>query len=90
MIIAKKKEIREKADKCGTSAKKRKTGRVSTFSELENVLFAWYYPARTSGISVDGSILREKSLKIAATVGTEVFSFEQLDLLLQATPQPGI
>jgi hypothetical protein len=27
MIIAKKKEIREQADKCGTSAKKRKTRR---------------------------------------------------------------
>jgi hypothetical protein len=40
MIIVKKKEIREQADKCGTSAKKRKTGKVSTYSELENVLFA--------------------------------------------------
>jgi hypothetical protein len=45
-IIAKKKEIREQADKYGTSAKKRKTGKVSTYSELENVLFAWYHQAR--------------------------------------------
>jgi hypothetical protein len=32
MIIAKKKEIREQADKCGMQAKKRKTGKVSTYS----------------------------------------------------------
>jgi hypothetical protein len=31
-IIAKKKEIRQQADKCGTSAKKRKTGKVLTYS----------------------------------------------------------
>jgi hypothetical protein len=74
------KKIREQADKCGTSAKKRKTGKVSTYSELENVLFAWYHHARASripvagGIPVDGSILREKSLKIAATMGIENFS----------------
>jgi hypothetical protein len=42
-IIVKKKEIREQADKCGTSAKKRKTGKVSTYSELKNVIFAWYH-----------------------------------------------
>jgi hypothetical protein len=34
---------REQADKCGTSAKKRKTGKVSIYSELENILFAWYH-----------------------------------------------
>jgi hypothetical protein len=61
----KKKEIREQADKCDTSAK------VSTYSELENVLFAWYHQAKASGIPVDGSILWEKSLKIAATMGIE-------------------
>jgi hypothetical protein len=73
-IFAKKKEIRDQADKCGTSAKKRKTGKVSTYKELENVLFAWYHQARESGIPVDGKILREKSLKIAATIGIEKFS----------------
>jgi hypothetical protein len=72
MIIVKK-NIREQADTCGTSAKERKTGKVSTY-ELENVLFAWYCQARASGILVDGSILREKSLKIAATMGIENFS----------------
>jgi hypothetical protein len=58
---------------------------VSTYSELENVLFAWYHQARTSGIPVDGKILQEKSLKIAATM-----SFKLLDLPLQSTPRPGI
>jgi hypothetical protein len=42
LIIGKKMEIREHADKCGTSAKKRKMGKESTYSKLENVLFAWY------------------------------------------------
>nr|CAD7396744.1 unnamed protein product [Timema cristinae] len=65
-IISKKKEIIEQADKCGTLAKKRKTGKVSTYSELENLLFAWYQQARISGISVDGRILQERSLKIVA------------------------
>jgi hypothetical protein len=41
----KKKEIRKQADKCDESAKKRKTGKVSTCSELENVFFAWYHQA---------------------------------------------
>jgi hypothetical protein len=30
---------------CGTSAKKKKMGKESTYSELENVLFAWYQQA---------------------------------------------
>nr|CAD7591709.1 unnamed protein product [Timema genevievae] len=48
-----KKEIKEQADKCGTSSKKRKTGKVASWT--------WYQPARASGIPVDGSILLEKS-----------------------------
>jgi hypothetical protein len=39
------KEIRMQADKCGTSAKKRKVGKVLTYSKQENVLFAWYQQA---------------------------------------------
>jgi hypothetical protein len=70
-IIAKKGEIREQADKCGTSAKKRKTGKESTYSKLKSALFAWYQQARASGVPVDGTILWEKSLKIAATVEIE-------------------
>jgi hypothetical protein len=66
--------VREQADKCGTSAKKRKTGKVSTYSELENVLFTWCNQARASGIPVDGRILQGKSLKIATKLGTENFS----------------
>lgn len=73
-IISKKKEIREQADKYGTSAKKRKTSKMSTYSELEKVLFAWYEQARASNIPVDGNILREKALKIAASNGMDTFS----------------
>jgi hypothetical protein len=73
-IIVKKKEIREQADKCGTSANKRKTRKVLTYSKLENVLFAWDHQARASGIPVDGNILQEKALNIAATMGIEHFS----------------
>jgi hypothetical protein len=36
----KKKEIRVQADKYDTSTKTRKTGKVLTYSKLENVLFA--------------------------------------------------
>jgi hypothetical protein len=73
-IIAKKRDIIEQAYKCGALAKKRKTGKESTYSELENVLFAWYQQARASGMPVDGTILREISLKIAATMGIENFT----------------
>jgi hypothetical protein len=37
-IIAKKREIREQDDKCGSSAKRRKTGMESIYSKLENGL----------------------------------------------------
>jgi hypothetical protein len=40
-IVAKKRKIRRQIHKCGESYKKRKTGRESTFSELEKVLVAW-------------------------------------------------
>jgi hypothetical protein len=46
----------------------------STYSKLDNILFAWYQQARASGIPVNGTILQEKSLKIAATMGIENFS----------------
>jgi hypothetical protein len=41
-IIAKNREIREQAEKCGRSAKKRKMGKDSIYSKLENVPFASY------------------------------------------------
>jgi hypothetical protein len=41
-IVVKKREIREQTDKCGKSCKKRKTGRESTFCELDSILLAWY------------------------------------------------
>jgi hypothetical protein len=50
------------------------TGKESTYSKLENVLFTWYQQARASGIPVDVTILLEISLKIAAALGIENFS----------------
>jgi hypothetical protein len=42
-IFAKKIEIREQIQKCGNVCKKSKTGKESTFAELETVLFTWYH-----------------------------------------------
>nr|CAD7456923.1 unnamed protein product [Timema tahoe] len=52
--------------------KKRNTGKVLTYRKLENFFFAWYQQARASGIPMDGSILREKYLKIAATIRIDI------------------
>jgi hypothetical protein len=41
-IFAKKNDIREQIQKCGNAYKKIKTGKESTFAELETVLFTWY------------------------------------------------
>jgi hypothetical protein len=41
-IFAKKNDIRQQIQKCGNACKKRKTGKESTFAELETVLFTWY------------------------------------------------
>jgi copper chaperone CopZ len=46
--FAKKNEIREQIQKCGNACKKRKTGKDSTFAELETVLFTWYQQAQAS------------------------------------------
>jgi len=46
--------------KCGNACKKRKTGKESTFAELETVLFTWYQQARASNVPIDGTTLREK------------------------------
>jgi hypothetical protein len=48
------------------ACKKRKTGKESTFAELEVVLFTWYQQAWASNIPIDGTILREKAKTIAA------------------------
>src|SRR5215510_14337326 len=73
-IFAKKNEIREQIQKCGNACKKRKTGRESTFAELETVLFTWYQQARASNIPIDGTILREKAKTIAAQLNVDNFS----------------
>jgi hypothetical protein len=73
-IFAKKDEIREQIEKCGNACKKRKTGRESTFAELETVLFAWYQQARASNIPIDGTTLREKAKIIAAQLNIHNFS----------------
>jgi hypothetical protein len=87
-IIAKKKEIREQADKCGTSAKKRKTDKVSTCIKLENGLVPSGQSIRHScGWKHSAGEILQSSCN---NVDCELFSFEQLDLLLQATPWPGI
>jgi hypothetical protein len=70
-IFAKKDEIREQTEKCGNASKKRKTGRESTFAELESVLFMWYQQAHASNIPVDGTILRGKAKMIAAQLNIE-------------------
>jgi len=38
-IFTKKDEIRQQIEKCGNTCKKRKTGKESTFVELETMLF---------------------------------------------------
>jgi hypothetical protein len=73
-IFAKKDEIREQTEKCGNVSKKRKTGRESTFAELESVLFTWYQQARASNIPVDGTILHGKAKMIAAQLNVENFT----------------
>lgn len=73
-IISKKDDIRKQAEKFGTSAKKRKIGREAKFEDLESLLFEWYCQARASQIPIDGPILREKALEIAALKGIENFT----------------
>jgi len=73
-ILAKKDEICLQIEKCGNACKKRKTGKESTFAELETVLFTWYQQARASNIPVDGTTLREKAKIIAAKLNIDNFS----------------
>jgi hypothetical protein len=72
-IFAKKNEIREQIQKCGNVCKKKKTGKESTFAELETVLFTWYQQAQASNIPIDGTILREKAKIIAAKLNIGYF-----------------
>jgi len=65
-IFAKKDKIHQQIPKCGNACKKRKTGKESTFVELETVLFTWYQQAWASNIPIDGTTLKEK-VKIIAT-----------------------
>jgi hypothetical protein len=67
-------EIRQQIEKCGNTHKKRKTGKESTFVELETVLFTWYQQARASNIPIDGTTLREKAKIIAAQLSIDNFS----------------
>jgi hypothetical protein len=73
-IFTKRDEIQEQTEKCGNASKKRKTGRESTFAELESVLFTWYLQARALNIPVDGTILRGKAKMIAAQLNIENFT----------------
>lgn len=73
-IFLKRNEIRQQIEKCGNSFKKRKTSKVSTFVELEEILFTWYQQARASKIPIDGSILREKAKTIANELNVSNFT----------------
>ena len=73
-IFAKKDEIRQQIEKCGNACKKGKTGKESTFVELETVLFTWYKQARASNIPIDGNTLREKAKIIATLLNIDNFS----------------
>jgi hypothetical protein len=69
-----KNDIREQIQKCGNAGKKLKTGKESTFAELETVLFTWYQQARGSNITIDGTILKEKAKIKAAKLNIDRFS----------------
>jgi hypothetical protein len=73
-IFAKKDEICKQIEKCCNTCKKRKIGKVSTFAELETVLFTWYQQAHASNIPIDGTTLREKEKIIAAKLNIDNFS----------------
>ena len=73
-IFAKKDEIREQIEKCGKAFNKKKSGKESTFAELETVLFTSYQQARASNIPIDGATLREKAKIIAAQLNIYNFS----------------
>ena len=73
-IFAKKDEIREQIEKCGNACKKIKTGKESTFAELETVFFTWYQQARAPNIPTDGTTLREKVKIIATQLNIDNFS----------------
>jgi hypothetical protein len=61
-------------EKCGNLCKKRKTGKESTFAELETVLFTWYQQTRASNIPIDGTTQKEKAKIIAAQLNIDNFS----------------
>ena len=72
-ILAKKDEIHQQTEKCN-ACKKRKTGKESTFAELETALFTWYQQARAFSIPTDGTTLREKAKIIATQLNIDNFS----------------
>jgi hypothetical protein len=74
-IFAKKNDSREQIQKCGNACKKRKTGKESTFAELETVLFTWYQHSVTDadrehilGLEKSYFQLRQNSAKKQKTV----------------------
>jgi hypothetical protein len=73
-IFTKKDEIHQQIEKYRNVCKKRKTGKESTFAELEMLLFTWYQQARVSNIPIDGTTQREKAKIIAAQLNIDNFS----------------
>jgi hypothetical protein len=67
--------LHEQIQKCGNVCKKRKTGKESTFAELEMVLFTWYQHSvtdadRENNLSLEKSYfqLRQNSAKKQKTM----------------------
>jgi hypothetical protein len=73
-IFAKMDGICQQIEKCDNLCKKRKTGKESTFMELEMVHFTWYQQTRASNIPIDGTTQREKAKIIATQLNIDNFS----------------
>lgn len=73
-IIAKKRVFMGQAVKCGTSAKNRKTSKELAYSRMEKYPLCMVSAGSSIGIPVDGTILWEKSIEIAAAMKVENFS----------------
>jgi hypothetical protein len=68
-IVLKKDAILETPQRCGKEAKKTRKIKSSPYREIENVLMEWFLQKCTEGLPVEGTVLREKSLKISAHLG---------------------
>ena len=73
-ILKNKEKIGEMYEKQNASAQKyHKRNRESKFSDLNEALHAWFCPAVSKNVYPDGSLLKEKALKIAGHLGCYEF-----------------